>query len=120
MRKEIRLGNVNFEVVKVGASTIGGEREITITYEERLGWGNVLKESVEASRKMDSDWLRTDDEVKFKIDDNHDAIVGKDWIVIKSDKRVWGMQTTYSEIDEIMREFSDMLERMDAHPQISD
>ena len=119
-QKFIRLGNVNFDVVKVGASTIGGEREITITYEEGLDWEAVLKASIKAFRNMDSDWLRPDDEVKFKIDDNHDAIVGKDWITIRSAERVWSMQITYSEIDDIMLEFSDMLERMDAHPQISD
>lgn len=55
----------------------------------------VLKECVEAfKRYTDSDWLKDDDEVKLKIDDKHDAIVGKDWIVIRSDKRVWRMQTT--------------------------
>ena len=115
MRKEIRLGNVNFEVVKVGASTIGGEREITITYEEGLDWEAVLKASIKAFRNMDSDWLRPDDEVKFKIDDNHDAIVGKDWITIRSAERVWSMQITYSEIDDIMLEFSAPFSRIHVH-----
>lgn len=116
MRKEIRLSNLELKVKEIGKSTTGGEREITV----ELGWENVLKASIKAFRNMDSDWLRPDDEIRFKLDDEYDMIVGKDWISIKTEKRLWSMQTTYSEIDDIMREFSDMLERMDAHPQISD
>lgn len=116
MRKEIRLSNLELKVKEIGKSTTGGEREITV----ELGWENVLKASIKAFRNMDSDWLRPDDEIRFKIDDEYDMIVGKDWISIKTEKRLWSMQTTYSEIDDIMREFYDMLERMDAHPQISD
>ena len=116
----MRLHEMKLKVEKVEISSNGHGKEITVCYEKEFGWKEVLKDCVKSFKLMNSDCLKKDDEIRFKIDDNHDAIVGKDWIVIQSDKRVWGMQTTYSEIDEIMREFSDMLERMDANPHITD
>lgn len=116
----MRLHEMKLEVKKVEISSNGHGKEITVCYGKDVDWKEVLEECVKAFKLMDSDCLKKNDEIRFKIDDNHDAIVGKDWIVIQSDKRVWGMQTTYSEIDEIMREFSDMLERMDANPHITD